>query len=1007
MSTGPPPNSEIESRDWEVDVASFVRFLNAQPGWEASPRQARLMLDLLLHLASNGELNDRFDLVKWLAPIFCKNSRQQTEFPAVYRRWMKRFAEHIPDPETDVPPPPDPPKPVCFGPWLAVATVCLVLLTIGYFLRPPKDERVRIDVVNSGQGSGKQHAPLPPVDDVRNRPVENPAFEATHRLGSRMVVRKLSTIPAKKVSDLPLWILLALAVVPILLWKLYRWWVEQAALERIRTQDNIEEDRFRLPNDDVDFLPSLNMGATARGLRVKELVPSSRLDVNATIQRAMTNPVMYEPVCLAEVEREYLFLIDRTYLGDHQTELARTLRQHFADFGVGIDSYTFRSDPTYCTLEREHAEADFDNVRLNVLLDRHPEHRVVLFCTTEVFFDGLTGKLKPWIDLLADRENKVVLTPDPVREWGQREIITERRGYRVLPMTSEGMTLFRDAFADRRQEELEDWERQDSSHEEILESDRWLERGEPSQSACDRLMNELQRQLGEVGMLWLGAIAVYPQIHWGLTLRLGANLLSAEDFQRLLPRLSHLIWFRHAYMPDWLREQFIERLQRTDPQMEMQVRDLLMRMLRDFEEAEEDYELPLRVKLEQPTDVAAQLKSWFDSFRRIARKASLMQGKDAPFTSNPYRDIVFLKFVSRPRLGALSLKVPDSVLWMLYPKGLAVYGFRTSTLLLLAVMLVLLVHNTPGLFGRSQAVADFQFAPASGVAISQPETSNAIFQTALPDNLEAGAVRFDNALGIKLVWCPPGKFTMGSPPEEDGHEDDERQVDVTLTQGFWMGQTEVTQAQWMAVMGTEPWDGDGYVMTGSDYPATYIDWDMAGEFCRRLTELEQDAGRLPLSWHYHLPSEAQWEYACRAGTTTTYSFGNREEDLASYAWFDLFDSRERYAHPEAQKLPNDWGLFDMHGNLWEWCDDGYMSKLPGGSDPVVAHSVGSPRVIRGGCWHDGAGRLRSASRLHGPPGFRILYLGFRCMSSPNSAKSSEAGSGGSEGGGGARPEVPK
>ena len=141
---------------------------------------------------------------------------------------------------------------------------------------------------------------------------------------------------------------------------------------------------------------------------------------------------------------------------------------------------------------------------------------------------------------------------------------------------------------------------------------------------------------------------------------------------------------------------------------------------------------------------------------------------------------------------------------------------------------------------------------------------------------KAGDLRDDNGLKLNLVWCPPGKFKMG---EVSGA------VDVTLTRGFWLGQTSVTQAQWKTVMGTTPWSGKDYVKEGVDYPATFVNWDEATEFCKKFTASESATGRLPKGYVYALPTEAQREYATRAGTTTTYSFGDDESKLGDYGPF--------------------------------------------------------------------------------------------------------------------------
>jgi formylglycine-generating enzyme required for sulfatase activity len=249
--------------------------------------------------------------------------------------------------------------------------------------------------------------------------------------------------------------------------------------------------------------------------------------------------------------------------------------------------------------------------------------------------------------------------------------------------------------------------------------------------------------------------------------------------------------------------------------------------------------------------------------------------------------------------------------------------------------------------------------------------------------INAGEMRDDNSLKTRLVWIPAGDFTMGSPKDEEDRCDGEAQIQVSLTKGFWLGQHALTQAEWQRAMQTTPWTGKDSVKEGDDYPATYVSWDDATEFCEKLTETEWDGGCLPSDWKYTLPTEVQWEYACRAAATSRFSFGDDESDLVDYAWFakNADAAGEEFAHLVGHKKANPWGLYDMHGNVWEWCRDIYMEKLTGGIDPEVA-TGGSVRVLRGGSWWSKAGNCRSARRNGHTPDYRFHDLGFRIAAVP-------------------------
>jgi sulfatase modifying factor 1 len=239
--------------------------------------------------------------------------------------------------------------------------------------------------------------------------------------------------------------------------------------------------------------------------------------------------------------------------------------------------------------------------------------------------------------------------------------------------------------------------------------------------------------------------------------------------------------------------------------------------------------------------------------------------------------------------------------------------------------------------------------------------------------------------GIAFRWCPAGNFKMG--------EGDDA-IDVELSKGFWLGETEVTQGQWQKLMGTSPWTRgrtkgiDGLqldIKEGPDYAASYISHDDALSFCKQLTTQELGAGRLPKTWKYALPTEAQWEYACRAGTKTKFSFGDDESQLSQYAWFrkNPNNVREVCAHKVGLKKPSAWGLQDMHGNVWEWCSDFYGSRLPGGKDPI-GPSSGKNRVVRGGSWIDPALGCTSANRFYYNPRLGSGVDGFRIAAAPSS-----------------------
>ena len=238
-----------------------------------------------------------------------------------------------------------------------------------------------------------------------------------------------------------------------------------------------------------------------------------------------------------------------------------------------------------------------------------------------------------------------------------------------------------------------------------------------------------------------------------------------------------------------------------------------------------------------------------------------------------------------------------------------------------------------------------------------------------PTRAEAKVI--SNSIGMTLVGIPAGEFMMGSPDSASyAHSNEKPQHRVRITKPFYLGAYEVTQGQYEKVMGKNP----SFKKSGPDAPVEGVSWDDAQEFCRKLSELagEKEAGR-----RYRLPTEAEWEYACRAGSAEKYCYGGDGSRLGDYAWYS--NNSDGMTHQVGQKKPNAWGLYDIHGNVWEWCVDwygsGYYAISP--MDDPAGPATGSYRVGRGGGWGGDADDCRSAYRLGPEPGSRGNFLGFR------------------------------
>ena len=229
-----------------------------------------------------------------------------------------------------------------------------------------------------------------------------------------------------------------------------------------------------------------------------------------------------------------------------------------------------------------------------------------------------------------------------------------------------------------------------------------------------------------------------------------------------------------------------------------------------------------------------------------------------------------------------------------------------------------------------------------------------------------------NGVPLKMIWCPPGEFAMGSPTNEIGRDGDEHQHNVSIPHGFWIAETELTQGQFKSITDKNP-----ARFQGDTLPIESVTWEDSRMFCETLTRLA--ATHLPQGWSFRLPAEEQWEYACRAQTTTSLNNGKNITvdtgvcpNLEKLGWYSK--NSGGHTHPVGQKQPNAWGIFDMHGNVWEWCSNPYEPR----SVPAGTTAAETDHVIRGGCWFMYPGYCRSAIRYSaGSRDKQLFTVGFR------------------------------
>ena len=228
-------------------------------------------------------------------------------------------------------------------------------------------------------------------------------------------------------------------------------------------------------------------------------------------------------------------------------------------------------------------------------------------------------------------------------------------------------------------------------------------------------------------------------------------------------------------------------------------------------------------------------------------------------------------------------------------------------------------------------------------------------------------------------WIEPGTFTMGSPKNEQGRDDDETQHEVTLTEGLWLAETTVTQTLWEVVMGYNPSH-----FKGANRPVEKVSWEDAQRFIAKMNGMKPELQMC-------LPTEAQWEYCCRAGTTTPFHFGGKDLNLKRVNYSGEWEGVYLQGETKAIKsyMPNDWGLYEMHGNVWEWCQDRYDSYLAQSIVDPQRSGTGFHCVLRGGSWIDFGRRCRSAYRGDRAPYLRNNDIGFRLALGHRAVQSSQ------------------
>ncbi len=744
----------------------------------------------------------------------------------------------------------------------------------------------------------------------------------------------------------------------------------------------------------------------ARNLRNRIRVPSHEIDVNKTIDATLSRGGWLTPVYRTyQVLPEYLFLINRTSYRDHQAKFIEEIIEGLKQEGVFITIYFFDDDPRMCFSKNDQSCP----LRLREITSKYSEHFLVMISDTEKFFSSISGELEPWVNQLTNWENRTVLTPTPVENWGYQELELAQE-FIILPATLKGLEV----LSQRLRQGWATYFVGEEMQIPLPDSLRtrpylWIERNPPPTEQINAMLDSLEKYLGKNSFYWLSACAVFPELHWNITIYLG-NVLKIESGASLievcsLTDLARLPWLRYGYMPDWLRVYLIATL---TPEQQQIIRTVLQGLLITAVQGSVS-----KLQLE----VARQYHRFLP---KLANPILYLLSKQGAVNSQ-LRDYIFLGFMRGQ--SVLAMRVSDEFSRSLQKQKR--YDWWRKVLIKLGIEVKPLIqepsfaksgNSSPSLINRRQFLKWLGWG-GGGLLISVAadqitKNTNNNTNTDIPTlpnsdptplkSFEFEIVRVNaqgsitnranrttqsfmenvgNGVMLEMVAIPSGDFMMGSPSGEKDRNSSESPQHQVNVPGFFMGKYEVTQAQYQAIMGTNP-----ARFKGENRPVEQVSWNDAVEFCKRLSE---KTGR-----EYRLPSEAEWEYAARAGTTTPFYFGETlTTDLANYNGDYTYASEPKGEYrqqttPVGSFPPNAFGLYDMHGNVWEWCLDDWHNNYEGaptdGSAWLDNNDNLSQRqgnaVLRGGSWGSYPKYCRSAYRYFNPGRVNIFnFIGFRVV----------------------------
>ncbi|MCH4903889.1 hypothetical protein GSN00_05700, partial [Cylindrospermopsis raciborskii CHAB3438] len=616
--------------------------------------------DLILFLIAEGQtLDDPKQLRTLLGPIFCKSLIEQENFQYHFDNWLKLIKEiglsHTTEDQGSLP------VPRRRIPWRQLQWI---LIFIAVLMRTLISEQTPTNPPSSPTTTPKAEQTLPSI---------NPTPSTT------------GTITPEQLSSVNwqialIYFSLSLCFIYIgsqLLWL----WRANLFLHRSSTKVIPELQTISIPELEQNLFPRHLFINIAKNFRQRILVPTDILDVEKTIDAFFQRGRWLEPIyCNSAAIPEYLFLVERTSYRDHQSKFVAEMIEQLKNDGVYVETYFYDEDPRICFSSDEHNSP----LKLHQIATKYSQHYLIVVSDTEKLFSSITGELEPWVNQLLDWENRVILTPKLVENYSYEKFVLAQ-DFLILPATPTGLQVLSQRL---RQQIATNHYLTTETASPLPESLRlrplhWIERNSPPTKDIDAMLVSLEEYLGKNNFYWLGACAVFPQLHWNITVYLG-NTLKTETGHSLLEvgsltKLARLPWFRYGYMPDWLRSLLIAKLTNEQKHTIRTVfKDLLVTAVQGSEGR-----LQLEIGKKHHSFLSKLLANPI-MFYLLSRRVS---------EGSQLRDYLFVSFMTRQ--SKLTIEVSDtfSRLLQLTPQPLITRGILKKTGFALGITLTIIAQQ--------------------------------------------------------------------------------------------------------------------------------------------------------------------------------------------------------------------------------------------------------------------------------------------------------------------------